>query len=56
MEDVGGVDGGGAALLAAEDEVDPLVQVRRDIVALQRLPARGSRRLCALGYEAPQRK
>lgn len=52
VEHVRGVDGGGAALLASEYEVDPLVQMRRHVVALKRLPAplRTHRHLlCRLG-------
>ena len=38
VEDVDGVGGGGALLLPAEDQVDPLVQVGRHVLALKRLP------------------
>ena len=37
VEDVDGLEGGLALLFEAEDEVDPLVEMRRDEVALQRL-------------------
>lgn len=37
VEHIGGGLSGAAALLIPEDEVDPLVQVLRDMVALQRL-------------------
>ena len=35
MEEVGGFDGRWTLLFIAEDEIDPLVQVLRDVVALQ---------------------
>ena len=37
VKDVDGLEGGLALLFEAEDEVDPLVEMRRDEVALQRL-------------------
>ena len=36
VEDVVGGEGGGATLLVAEDQVDPLVDIRRDMLRLQR--------------------
>lgn len=39
VEDVEGIDGGRAALLGAKDEIDPLVQMPRDVVTLKCLPA-----------------
>ena len=35
MEEVDGFDGGGTLLLVAEDEIDPFVEMLRDVVALQ---------------------
>lgn len=37
MEQIAGFDGGGSALLVAEDEVDPVVEARRDVLALEGL-------------------
>ncbi len=37
VEHVGGGNGGFTTLLVAENQVDPVVQVRRDVFALQRL-------------------
>ena len=48
-EDVHGLLGGLALLFVAEDEVDPLVQVRTDVVALQRAPVLVDEVLGALG-------
>jgi hypothetical protein len=39
VEDVQGIDGGRAALLDAKDEVNPLVQMPRDMVTFKSLPA-----------------
>ena len=37
MKDIDALDGARALLLLAEDQVDPLVQVRADVVTLKRL-------------------